>query len=289
MNVLVAVDSSPSHEAVVKAVAKRPWPGGACICVLAVVEPSYMWNVDAMAENNQTQAEALVHLAAEKINQNRGVHCYGLVKEGDPKSVILDQAERSGAGFIFLGSHGHSGVIVSLMGSTAQAVIRYAPSSVEVVRPLADSEEEIRRGLRILLATDGSLCSQAAALSVAQRPWPPETKVNIVSAVELISKFPPPYLEPERMEALRAESITRSQDAILASEEILSNAGLNTSESLLLPLATPKELILQEAGQWGADLIVLGSHGRKGIQRFLLGSVSEAVAARAKCSVEVIR
>jgi nucleotide-binding universal stress UspA family protein len=56
-----------------------------------------------------------------------------------------------------------------------------------------------------------------------------------------------------------------------------------------VPVATPQELILKEAADWGADLIVLGSHGRRGFSRFLLGSVSEAVASHAPCSVEVIR
>jgi nucleotide-binding universal stress UspA family protein len=51
----------------------------------------------------------------------------------------------------------------------------------------------------------------------------------------------------------------------------------------------PKELILKEASDWGAHLIVLGSHGRRGLDRLLLGSVSEAIAAHAPCSVEVIR
>jgi nucleotide-binding universal stress UspA family protein len=56
-----------------------------------------------------------------------------------------------------------------------------------------------------------------------------------------------------------------------------------------VPAATPKELILQDADEWGADLIVCGSHGRRGLSRFLLGSVSEAIATHAKCSVEIIR
>jgi nucleotide-binding universal stress UspA family protein len=48
-------------------------------------------------------------------------------------------------------------------------------------------------------------------------------------------------------------------------------------------------MIFQEAAEWGADLIVAGSHGRRGASRFLLGSVSEPVAFHAKCSVEIIR
>jgi len=50
-----------------------------------------------------------------------------------------------------------------------------------------------------------------------------------------------------------------------------------------------RERILDSAAEWGADLIVVGSHGRRGVQRFLLGSVAEFVARHAKCSVEIVR
>jgi len=59
------------------------------------------------------------------------------------------------------------------------------------------------------------------------------------------------------------------------------------SESTSVLLDTPKAIILDEAARWGADLIVFGSHGHRGLDR-LLGSVSEAVAMHAGCSVEVI-
>jgi nucleotide-binding universal stress UspA family protein len=56
-----------------------------------------------------------------------------------------------------------------------------------------------------------------------------------------------------------------------------------------MPIREPRALILDTAEAWGADLIVVASHGRRGLDRFLMGSVSEAVATYARCSVEVIR
>ena len=52
---------------------------------------------------------------------------------------------------------------------------------------------------------------------------------------------------------------------------------------------SPKEVILDEADAFGADLIVVGSHGYGMVERFLLGSVSQAVALHAKCSVQIVR
>jgi nucleotide-binding universal stress UspA family protein len=81
----------------------------------------------------------------------------------------------------------------------------------------------------------------------------------------------------------------RAQDAVAAAEQIVADAGLPETGTVLVPSAAAREIIFQEAAEWGADLIVAGSHGRRGANRFLLGSVSEAVAFHAKCSVEIIR
>jgi nucleotide-binding universal stress UspA family protein len=67
----------------------------------------------------------------------------------------------------------------------------------------------------------------------------------------------------------------------------LGEVGFKTSE--LVDFGDAKTKILENATKWGADLIVVGSHGWKGLNRFLLGSVSEAVARHAPCSVEIVR
>ena len=87
----------------------------------------------------------------------------------------------------------------------------------------------------------------------------------------------------------REAAMKRAQDAIAHTQGILSDAGLDSSESISVLLEPAKTIIIDEAARLGADLIVLGSHGRHGVDRFLLGSVSEAVAMHAPCSVEVIR
>jgi len=101
--------------------------------------------------------------------------------------------------------------------------------------------------------------------------------------------FEIPGLDTEHMESQRAAAMKRTEEAIDSALKILEAAGLTTSESISVLLATPKELILQEAAEWPADWIVLGSHGSSGLSRFLIGSTSETVATHATCSVEVVR
>ena len=86
---------------------------------------------------------------------------------------------------------------------------------------------------------------------------------------------------------MRQDSRERCEQAVKIAGEILTGAGISF-DSVVLE-GSPKRRIVEEAKGWGADIVVVGSHGRRGLTRYLLGSVSEAVAMHAHCSVEVIR
>ena len=146
--------------------------------------------------------------------------------------------------------------------------------------------------MKILLATDGSDCSKAAVRSVAERPWPANSEVMILSAMEI--PYAPTtetwvlpdsyYRELEKVAKEQAEAAVK-----YAAEQFGSGktAGLEITTKIMSGSA--RDVILDEAERWDADLIVLGSHGYRGWQRFLLGSVSHAVASHAHCSVEIAR
>jgi nucleotide-binding universal stress UspA family protein len=290
MKILLAIDSSLGSEIVVDEVAARPWPAGASVEALSVVEGAYMRDVPEHAELLKAvtrRAEELVQRAAERL-KSTGLETTPLVLFGEPKAVIVDHAAKMGADWIVMGTHGDTALTRFLIGSVARAVLRHAPCSVEVVRA------KTMRPIRILLATDGSESSVRAARSIAGRPWPAGTEVRILNKVELHlpafrAAFEPPFGDSTAVEKFRAEAMKRSQDAILSAEQIVTAAGLKASEAISVLVSSTKEIILDEASNWGADLIVVGSHGRHGIDRFLLGSVSESVAMHAGCSVEVIR
>ena len=146
--------------------------------------------------------------------------------------------------------------------------------------------------MKILLAVDGSPCSEAAVEEVGRRPWPEGTSIKVLTAYELPA---PPTPEGWALPANYFEDL----DAALHQQarNILDRAittlksRLNKSISLdgkMLP-GSPRSVILEEAEDWGADLIVVGSHGYRAWERFLLGSVSQSVVSHAKCSVEVVR
>jgi len=146
--------------------------------------------------------------------------------------------------------------------------------------------------MKILLATDGSDCSKAAVDAVAERPWPDGSEIRVLSALELPYMpttetwvFPDSYFKD--LEAAGKEQAEYAvNQAVNRLKSAWDGAHKVTTE---ITTGSAKDVILDEAERWGANLIVLGSHGYSGWQRFLLGSVSNAVATHAHCSVEIVR
>ncbi|HYL38729.1 MAG TPA: universal stress protein [Bryobacteraceae bacterium] len=287
MKILLAMDSTAESQIALAEAAGRPWPQGSLIEVLSVVDLTYAWNAPGMADALVQSAEEAVRCAAARLKA-AGIDSTSLVLTGDPKTVVVDRAAATGVDLVMAGSHEAPDVVRFLMGSVARAVVRSAHCSVEIIRPRAGSG-----AMKILLATDGSECSLGAARSIASRPWPAGSEVRVVSVVELspawFRKPYPAYLDSKAMEDLRAEAMQRAQEAVAASEQLLAEAGMRESGTVLVPVASAAKMILKEAAEWGADLIVAGSHGRRGISRLMLGSVSEPVALHAGCSVEIVR
>ncbi|MGH7484788.1 MAG: universal stress protein [bacterium] len=288
MHVLVTLDFSDATAIVMEEVSGRTWPVGAVFTVLTVVDPRGLREVANLTEHTTEHAQKLVEKATADLRE-RGLDAKARVFSGNPKAAIVEEARKSAADLVVVGSSGKKGVARFLLGGVAKAVVRHAPCSVAVVRATTRDRTE-GSGLRILLATDGSPSSLDAAKAVAARSWPAGTEVRVLNVLEMaVPLLETPYFDQSAMEAYRAAAMKNSQDAIAAAEEILTAAGLATSETLSVLLESPKETILNETTEWGADLIVVGSHGHSAISAFLLGSVSEAVAIHAPCSVLVVR
>lgn len=146
--------------------------------------------------------------------------------------------------------------------------------------------------MKILLAVDGSKFSDAAIDEVARRPWPTETEVKLISVTD------PPYqptIEPWAMPPayfvdLEMDARGRTQTVIeLALKRLRAHLSPKIEISAETPTGRAKQEIVKAAEAWGADLIVLGSHGYGAWERFLLGSVSTSVMTHAPCSVEIVR
>ena len=147
--------------------------------------------------------------------------------------------------------------------------------------------------MKILLAIDASKCSEEAVEALIQQFLPQETEVLILHAVESVNPMPiscgfgvPPMLEPDFTTISR--QLRANGEALTARvARQLESAGFKTATRV--QEGGPHELILKCTKEWSPDIILLGSHGKTGLDRFLLGSVSEAVARHAPCPVEIVR
>ena len=146
--------------------------------------------------------------------------------------------------------------------------------------------------MKILLAVDGSPCSEAAVAEVARRPWPERSAIKVLSAFELPAPPTPeawavPLNYFEEMDAALRKQAQNAIDQAIGKLKSKLNQTISL-DGQVVP-GSPRTMILDEAENWGADLIVVGSHGYRAWERFLLGSVSQSVVSHAKCSVEVVR
>ncbi len=147
--------------------------------------------------------------------------------------------------------------------------------------------------MKILLAVDGSRCSEEAAREFARRPWPEGTELRIVAAFEYAPMVAMPEIGGppgdfyERLSRAAEHQASAAVDRAVALVRAVKGAAFPITTGVME--GSPKTVILQEAEQIGADLIMVGSHGYTGLARLWLGSVSHAVATHAKCSVEIVR
>jgi nucleotide-binding universal stress UspA family protein len=280
MKLLIAVDSATSAEVLVDAVGIRPWPDGTTAHVLSVVAdmdvPEEVWRQEgygkrAVRREMETRGEQITPVARRL--EEIGIPTEVVVARGDARHLIPFYARKWSSDLIFVRAHVRKDLFHWMLGSVARAVVADAPCTVQIVRDVQeDHAHTLHSGRRVLLATDGSETSAAAARALAGRPWPEGSEFRVVSVEE------PWAIKSSRMDP---------QEAVTNAQQVLASAGLKATGAVFSGSA--KEVILEEARKWDADLIVVGSHGRRGFKRFLLGSVSEAVAMNAHCSVVVVR
>lgn len=142
--------------------------------------------------------------------------------------------------------------------------------------------------MKILLAVDDSRPSEEAVNEIASRTWSPDTTVRLFSA---FTPYPFGTLEVwyaagKDLEQVWDEASQGALNTLDTYLQVLQPSGLKVETAVRD--GHPQLTIVEEAERWGADLIVVGSHGYRGIKRLVLGSVAHDVVSHAPCSVEVV-
>lgn len=148
--------------------------------------------------------------------------------------------------------------------------------------------------MRIQIATDGSEHADVAIQSFLARPWPKDSAVLVISVTglpfPLVMPYPPLLLVDQQSvspEALATAHANHAQSIVDRASDTIRNAGFNVEPRV--KHGDARVQIVQAALDFRSDLIILGSHGRTGLSRWVIGSVAEYVVRHAPCSVEVAR
>ena len=299
MNILIAYDGSDCANAAIDDLKLAGLPMDAHAVVLSVAEawpilttggfgtlgeqgvlqsPQSVQSAAILAGDAMDEARVFAKQGADRLKGLfPGWQVEGRACGGSPARTILDVAEEWAAELVVVGSHGRSAMERMFFGSVSQKVARYAPCCVRVARGHADRAAS---PARLVIGFDGSSESRAAVTAVAQRSWPAGTQAWLVTALDIrISATLPTFGDDDAIKPLERQA--RSAVAMLC------EAGVDAACEL--KPGYPNRLLIQEAEARDADCLFVGARGVTRLERFLMGSVSSAVIARAHCTVEVIR
>jgi nucleotide-binding universal stress UspA family protein len=244
------------------------------------------------AQSIMTSAEELAERGAKRVRSVcPGWNVSPRVTSGSPAFELLNSAQEWQPQLIVVGSYGRTALGRFVLGSVSQKVLTEAPTSVRVGRQSIGIGNSAQR---IIVGVDGSPGSHAAVTAVAERKWTPGSEVRVIVAEDLMKAFPVSLLvSPVRsfVDETNAEEHTQAEKmATEALKQLRAGLDQNVTLSSVVDSGDPKQVLIRHAEEFGADCIFTGATGFSNrIERFVLGSVSAAVAARAQCSVEVVR
>jgi nucleotide-binding universal stress UspA family protein len=311
MKVLIGYDGSACAEAALDDLKRAGLPADAEAHILSVAEvwlpppPPSSYDILEQAREVKVPADlkrvytkgcaaakaalALVERARERIKISFPDWAVSVDSAcGSPAWELVFKADQWKPDLIVVGSHGRTTLERFVLGSVSQRVLTEARCSVRVARGRV---EESDTPVRIIIGVDGSPGSLAAVRAVAKRTWSPNSEVKLVVIDDpLIPAYVANLIPPlaETIEEDVREDRAWAERIAVQSRSVLQDAKIKVSRELRH--GDPKHELPKAAEEWGADCIFVGSAGFSNrFERFVLGSVSAAVAARAHCSVEVVR
>jgi len=294
MRILLAIDGSAPADTARALVASLPWPEGSHIDVIRVVEPvidiiglPIAPTADMLpgAEGGHLDAvrSEIEGIAASFAGPN--VTADGVIHVGRPASVIVETAERSFADLVVVGSRGHGMVSSMLLGSVSAEVVDHAPCPVLVAR-----RPSVRR---VVVALDGSPLAEGLLAAVEAATFLAGARVEVVSVAPSTVPSPAVVLAGNTGMPLSwyEESVDAAhgvmEKAAAAAADRLKAAGLDATSTVID--GDPASALIDHAAEHDVDLVVMGTHGRTGLSRLLLGSVVRNVLLHSHASLLVVR
>lgn len=286
--IAVGVDFSPASEVAVRHAEALAHTTGAPLVLIHVCQiPGSTVGIDAGLRREAIRrteleiAQGELEVLRGQVSKRVSVDVRTSLVEGTPHEMLANAAVDEEAELLVVGTHGRTGVRRFLMGSVAERAVRASAIDVLVARGEATAPFH-----RILVPIDFSEHS-LAALQLAARWLPPGGHIDIVHTIE-VPLTQSGWTVAPRMPTAVMEEVTeaaRRHGEMLV--ESLKNDGIEASFET--ELGSPARGVQRRADEDHCDLIAMGGHGRRGIKRWLLGSVSETIVRHAPCPVLVCK
>jgi nucleotide-binding universal stress UspA family protein len=277
--ILVAVDGSPTSLHALEESFKLAQNEGSWITVVSVIPP-YTGDLDLVAVGGVMAAmrrpcEEALRKAQELAEKQRAL-IKTVCEEGEPHERIIDLAQAENCDLIVIGRRGLKRLERVLVGSVTARVIGYSPIDVLVVT--RDTNVGFKK---VLIATDGSRYSELAKKRAIDFAGSYGGELVAVSAVDVPSEL---YAEsPKTVEEL----VKKARSYVEAIKNEAGKTGIKTE--VIVREGEAYRVITDTARETGANIIVMGSHGRTGLRRLLMGSVTEKVIGHTPCPVLVVK
>ena len=282
---LLPTDGSEFSEGAIREAVNLAKTCSSKLFVISVIETNPEYESIAPQLIEKAEKETRQHLESVKNRAAKeGVDCEITARQGeDPYKYIVDEAAKHQVSMIIMGRRGRKGLKRLMMGSVTAKVIGHSPCNVLVVPRAAHIEFK-----KILAATDGSKYSEAAvseAIAIAKRC---DSNLTIISVVpsEAASPFDIVHSEMQK-EAIIDKELQEAEKIVKNVKKLAEENGVKVKG--LIYSGRPYDAILEIAKEEKATLIIVGSHGRTGISRLLMGSVTERVIGHAECAVLVVK
>lgn len=244
------------------------------------------WSQAAHRSLQSLKTKALLELGriVRLANENDLVADHRLLV-GIPEDSILEVAHNPDVALVAMGTHGKTGWDRLRLGSVAESILRRAPCPVLTVHASVTSRTSVNPNqlslARLLVATDFSASSKAALRAAVVLAKRLNARAVLVHAVEPSGS--------SQSEPLRVDGLSRKRYAGRLQKMISASCAEKIITDRVVIQGNPVEVILDQARHQKADLIIVGTHGRRGMKRLILGSVAEAVVRRATCPVFIAK
>jgi nucleotide-binding universal stress UspA family protein len=280
--ILVPLDGSQlSQRALGPALALGQQAGAELLLVRAPTTDTLSFAVSE-ARQRELAHSALIYLETiRKSNEQPHFSIRVQVLSGDPASAIIDTARAEQIDLIVMSTHGYSGMTRWVLGSVTEKVLRSASCPVLAVRAS-------RHPQRVLIALDGSPLAERAiepGLSLAQSLRAEVTLLRCVPHNVVTGRLD----EQERglNRRMQEDLINEAKEYLRVRSEAVARSGVPITTSVRV--GSPADTILEYVETYGIDLIVMATHGRTGLKRWVYGSVTAKVLRSVNCSLLVIR